>query len=132
MQLPGEVTPSWTFNAFSARSPTLLPHRATHDPAIVYTAGMRAGSRASYSVLLPPVCVLCEAKATTTLVPTTSSLLNRETGKTVHVTTMRLCESCRSEVVSKRVALGWSWRAEGWGRAGTESPAGDKYQQHDA
>ena len=87
---------------------------------------MQAG-RAHYSVVPPPVCVLCDATATTAMVPPFHTLLNRDTGKTVYVTTMRLCESCRAEVVSGRVALGWSWRAERWGRVGAKSPAGDKY-----
>jgi hypothetical protein len=91
---------------------------------------MRAGSKAHFSELLPPVCVLCDAKATTALVPTEGVLLNKDTGKTVHVTTMRLCEPCRAEVVSDRITLGWSWRAERWGKAGTKSPAGDKYLVH--
>jgi hypothetical protein len=88
---------------------------------------MRAGSKAHFSELLPPVCVLCDEKATTALVPPEGVRFNKDTGKTVHVTTMRLCEPCRAEVVSDRVTLGWSWRAERWGRAGTKSPAGDKY-----
>ncbi len=88
---------------------------------------MRAASKAHSTELLPPVCVLCEAKATTAIVPTCGTLINKDTGKTVYVTTMRLCEPCRSEVVSERVTLGWSWRAERWGRLGTKSPAGDKY-----
>jgi hypothetical protein len=87
---------------------------------------MYVGS-AHYPDVLPPACVLCDATATTAMVPTFHMLLNPDTGKTVHVTTMRLCESCRVEVVSERVALGWSWRAERWGRAGTKSPAGDQY-----
>jgi hypothetical protein len=66
------------------------------------------------------------------MVPSFGSLFNGDTGKTVYVTTIRLCEPCRSEVVAKRVSLGWSWRAEKWGLVGTESPAGDTYLQHGA
>jgi hypothetical protein len=49
----------------------------------------------------------------------------------VHVTSMRLCESCRREVVSGRITLGWSCDAQRWGPVGTRSPAGDKYLRHD-
>jgi hypothetical protein len=89
-------------------------------------------ARADYADLLPASCLLCDAPATTAIVPPFHTLINPDTGKPVYVSTMRLCEACRVEVVSKRVALGWSWRAERWGRAGTKSPEGDRYLRHKA
>jgi hypothetical protein len=47
------------------------------------------------------------------------------------VTSMQLCESCRRDVVSGRITLGWSSAAERWGPVGTRSPTGDKYLRHD-
>ncbi len=77
-------------------------------------------------------CLLCAAPATTVIVPAFHTLRHPDTGKTVYVSTIRLCEACRADVVSKQVALGWSWRAERWGRAETTSPAGDRYLRHTA
>jgi hypothetical protein len=91
---------------------------------------MRVGSRAHFTTPPVPLCVVCNEPATTTIVPTRGTRVNRENGTTVHVTTMRLCAPCRFEVVSGRVTLGWSWRAERWGRLGTTSPEGDRYLRH--
>jgi hypothetical protein len=92
---------------------------------------MRADSAAYMTPPRAPRCVVCSGIATTTIVPSRGTRHHRARGKTVHVTTMRLCESCRREVVSERITLGWSWDAERWGPLGTTSPAGDKYLRDD-
>ena len=92
---------------------------------------MRVGSRAHYTTPPAPLCALCEAPATTTMVPTAATRRHRDSGTTIRVTTMRLCATGRQEVVSGRITLGWSSRAEQWGPIGTKSPAGDRYLRHD-
>ena len=92
---------------------------------------MRAYSAAYLTSPPAPRCVVCSGIATTKIVPTQGTRHHRASGKTVHVTTMRLCESCRREVVSGRITLGWSWEAERWGPVGTTSPTGDKYLRND-
>jgi hypothetical protein len=92
---------------------------------------MRVGSRAHFTTPPAPVCVVCQVTATTMLVPTRATRRDRQSGKPIRVTTMRLCAACRHEVVSGRIKLGWSWLDGGWGILGTKSPAGDKYLRHD-
>lgn len=91
---------------------------------------MRAGSRAHFSTPPGPLCAVCKGPATTTIVPKRGTRQHQTSAKFVHVTTMRLCAPCRSEVVSGRITLGWSWQAERWGLVGTNSPAGDRYVRH--
>jgi len=78
------------------------------------------------------MCVVCGVKASATLVPPNGVLKNPTNGKTVYVSTMRLCAVCRADVVDGRVQLGWSWSAERWGCAGTKSSAGDTYVLQDS
>ena len=114
------------------RSRSRGPYVMRRDGRSAYTAPMRVTSGAHSWDAVPSTCVLCGTRATSTMVPSVGSLFNSDTGKTVHVTTIRLCEPCRTEVVSERAAVGWSWRAERWGRVGTKSPEGDTYLQHGA
>jgi hypothetical protein len=76
------------------------------------------------------LCAVCQVQATAAIVPSRTTLRSPRTGKTVHLTTIRLCTPCRAELVEGRIKLGWSWLAEGWGVLGTESPAGDRYLEH--
>jgi hypothetical protein len=92
---------------------------------------MRAGSGAHFTTLPGPLCAVCEGSATTTIVPKRGARQSQTSAKFVHVTTMRLCALCRSEVVSGRIKLGWSWQAERWGLVDTDSPAGDRYLRLD-
>jgi hypothetical protein len=91
---------------------------------------MRAGSAAHFTPLPVPECAVCSGVATTKIVPTRATRRGRTSG-TIQVTTMRLCESCRREVTSGRITLGWSAEGERWGPLGTRSPSGDTYLQHD-
>jgi hypothetical protein len=75
-----------------------------------------------------PKCALCDsADATSTLVPTVHTVREPGRERVVHLHSMKLCEPCRRRVVAGRAKLGWSWRAERWGKLGSTSPDGDKY-----
>jgi hypothetical protein len=88
---------------------------------------MQVGSRAHFTTPPAMLCAVCQETSTAAIVPTRGTRMTGTTGKTVHLTTMRLCTACRAEVVAGRITLGWSREAERWGVLGKRSPVGDRY-----